>query len=242
MPPNAASRHASVSSCRTSCARLAPIERRIAISPARAAERASSRFAMFAQAMTSTSAVTPKSSVSGACASPPRRALPSSPGIEHQLAFAEPGLRRLAHPPLQGQLDVCEDRPIGHVQRGRRLFHGHTGLEAGEQVDPVASPVVEGARAPRGDRARLKLLAERDRHEHERPHADRRALEAPRRDADHCEDASVDRDGLAEHARVETVPRLPVAVAQDRHRLAADRSIVARARADVRARARRPSV
>ena len=36
------------------CQRPAPIDKRIAISPARAAERASSRFAMFAQAISRT--------------------------------------------------------------------------------------------------------------------------------------------------------------------------------------------
>ena len=80
-PPSAASSADSVSSCRTSCQRLAPIDSRTAISLARAAPRASSRLAMLAQAISSTNAVTPSSSVSGGCAR--RRAMllwPRAPG------------------------------------------------------------------------------------------------------------------------------------------------------------------
>jgi hypothetical protein len=69
IPPKSASKTDSVRSCAMSLHRLAPIDRRMAISPARAAARASSRFAMLAQAMSSTSAVTPRRSVSGALAS-----------------------------------------------------------------------------------------------------------------------------------------------------------------------------
>ena len=63
-----------------SCRRLAPSESRTAISPARAADRASSRLAIFAQAISSTNAVTPSSSVSGAFASRDTELWPRDPG------------------------------------------------------------------------------------------------------------------------------------------------------------------
>ena len=56
--PWTASSSDSTSSWRTSCARLAPIDSRTAISVARLDDRTSSRFAMLAQAMSSTMPVT----------------------------------------------------------------------------------------------------------------------------------------------------------------------------------------
>ena len=53
-PPHAASSHDSVRSCRISCRRVAPSDRRTAISPARAADRARSKLAMLAHAISST--------------------------------------------------------------------------------------------------------------------------------------------------------------------------------------------
>ena len=78
-PPSTASRHDSTSSCEMSCSRLAPSDSRIAISLARAAARASSRLAMFAHAMISTSAVTPSRSSSGVRASPCTELWPRQP-------------------------------------------------------------------------------------------------------------------------------------------------------------------
>ena len=79
-PPSSESRHDSPSSWRTSRARPAPIESRTAISPARAADRASSRLAMFAHAMTSTNAVTHCSRISGVRASALTLLWPAAPG------------------------------------------------------------------------------------------------------------------------------------------------------------------
>ena len=79
-PPIAMSTNDSVSSCRTSQPRLAPSDARVAISPARAAPRASSRFAMFTQTISSTSTVTPSSSVSGRSAVAGRVLWPWNPG------------------------------------------------------------------------------------------------------------------------------------------------------------------
>jgi hypothetical protein len=60
-PPMSASTTDSVRSCARICPRVAPRERRTAISIVRFAERASSRLAMFAHAMSSTMPVIEKS-------------------------------------------------------------------------------------------------------------------------------------------------------------------------------------
>ena len=58
-PPTKASSTLSTSSCRITCRRVAPTEKRIPISLARSAARASSRFATFAQAISSTKTTAP---------------------------------------------------------------------------------------------------------------------------------------------------------------------------------------
>ncbi len=68
--------------------RLAPSDARIAISPVRAAPRASNRFAMFTHTISSTSTVTPSSSVSGRAAVAGRLLLPLAPD-ERDLARAK---------------------------------------------------------------------------------------------------------------------------------------------------------
>jgi hypothetical protein len=68
-PPMSARTMDSVRSWRMTCVRLAPSERRTAISVLRVAPRARSRLAMLAQAMSSTMPVMPKSSMSGVFAS-----------------------------------------------------------------------------------------------------------------------------------------------------------------------------
>ena len=60
-PPRTARRHDSVSSCASRCRRDAPAASRTAISDVRAAERASSRFAILAHAIRRTTAVTTSS-------------------------------------------------------------------------------------------------------------------------------------------------------------------------------------
>ena len=79
-PPHAASNHDSVRSCTISCRRVAPSDRRTAISPARAADRANSKLAMLAHAMSSTIAVTPNKSTMGVVASVAIPLWPCAPG------------------------------------------------------------------------------------------------------------------------------------------------------------------
>ena len=79
-PPNAASSSDSISSCPIRRARPAPSDRRMAISLARAADRASSRLAMFAQAISSTNPVTLRRSSSGVFATVRVELWPRPPG------------------------------------------------------------------------------------------------------------------------------------------------------------------
>ena len=79
-PPTRASSTLSVSSCSTRWRRVAPSASRTPISVARPAPRASSRLAMLAQAMSSTMAVTEKSSRIGVFASRWMELWPRAPG------------------------------------------------------------------------------------------------------------------------------------------------------------------
>jgi hypothetical protein len=80
IPPSSASRTDSVRSCASTWRRLAPSERRTAISIPRPAPRASSRLAMLAQAMSRTRPVMAKSSVSGVRTSACSELCPRRPG------------------------------------------------------------------------------------------------------------------------------------------------------------------
>lgn len=80
-PPAAESSRLSVINWRTMRARLDPMARRMAISFCRAAARAVSKLARFAQAMSKTSAVTPMRTSSGFSYVRRRLVLPCAPGI-----------------------------------------------------------------------------------------------------------------------------------------------------------------
>ena len=66
-------------------------------------------------------------------------------------------------------------------------------------------------------------------HEHLRRRAERRAREVARRHADDGQRLAVDDDRVVEHVRVGAEARLPVRVAEHRHRRLADRAVVGRA-------------
>ncbi len=144
IPPNAASSSDSVSNCPISRARPAPIDSRTAISLARAAERASSRLAMLAQAISSTSPVTPSSRSSGVFASARTELWPMPPGSTTIGLALNLAMRRVAHALLQRRLDVVEDRAILRVQRLARRLDLDAGPQPREEIGPVA-----GAIAPR---------------------------------------------------------------------------------------------
>ena len=112
-PPMSEMSRLSVSSCRTSRVRLAPTDARIANSLRRARERASSRLAMFAQAISRTSATTPsRPQPSGATPGSCRVRLSCSVRTgKHQLAvFGWVGLFQTARPgiELRARLSQCD--------------------------------------------------------------------------------------------------------------------------------------
>ena len=84
-PPTTASTVDSVSSCATRRPRLAPIDARIAISPAREAPRARSKFATLTHAISSTSSVAPNASVIPSVARTSRYTWPRAPGSSSSL-------------------------------------------------------------------------------------------------------------------------------------------------------------
>ena len=128
---------------RSAGARLAPIDSRIAISLDRAAARASSRLAMFAQAMSRTRPVTASSSSSGTLRFAVDRGLTAGAGLEQHLPRLEPRHRLIAHAALQRRFDVVDDGAIRHVQLRPRLLDGGARPQPREQVGPVAAAVVE---------------------------------------------------------------------------------------------------
>ena len=117
-----------------SCERLAPIDSRTAISPARPAPRTSSRLAMFAQAISSTTPVTPKSRMSGVVASAGIELCPLEPGASVIFFAWKPRHRLLAHALLQRGFDVVDDGGIRHVDASRRLLDRYARLEPREQI------------------------------------------------------------------------------------------------------------
>ena len=140
--------------------RVAPMDSRVASSFERAAARASSRLATFTQAMSSTSAVTASSSVSGGRRVRRETALAARPGIETDTPRLELRHHLIAHALLERHLDLVEDGAIGRVDRGARLFHGDAWLQTCEQVDPVSAPILGWAA-----RIGRQPPAHRDRHE-----------------------------------------------------------------------------
>ena len=163
-----------------SCQRLAPIDSRTAISPARAAARASSRLAMLAQAISSTTPVTPSSSVERRSRLAAIVALPAAPGSTADGLALKRAIVCSLMSCLQRRLDVVEDRrDTARSSAARACSIVDARLQPREQVDPVAAAVVEPVRS----RA-AQLLAHRDRHEDLRLAPSVVPVEARRRDAD----------------------------------------------------------
>ena len=102
---------------------------------------------------------------------------------------------------------------IWHVERRPRLIDRHTRLEAREEIDPIAAPVVEAGLRE----ARLQKPAHRDRNEHVRRCREGRPVEAARRDADDRHHLAVDGQRLVQHVRIAREPLFPPRVAQHRH-------------------------
>jgi hypothetical protein len=148
------------------------------------------------------------------------RALTAAPLLDRDALDLELRHRLVAHPLLERRLDLGQDRAVDGVQRRLRLLHGHVGLQAREEVGPVAAPVLEAVEA-RGHEP-----AHRDRHEDVRAGPERCPAEVRRRHADDGHRLAVDNDRLAEHAGIGAEVRLPVAVAQHGKKVPAHRPVV----------------
>ncbi len=107
------------------------------------AARARSRLAMLAQAMSSTSAVTPSSRRSGVRASPWMELCPRAAVLHQQRLRLETRHRLVAHALLQRRLDVVDD--LRDTERSAPSWPGraNAGLQPREAVDPVAAPILE---------------------------------------------------------------------------------------------------
>jgi hypothetical protein len=124
---------------------------------------------------------------------------------------------------LKRRFDIVDDRAVHAVDAGARLLDRHAGLEAREQIRPVALPVVE-AFPPWGHQ-----LAHGHRHEDLRLAPERGAAESTRRDPDDGQRLAVDDDRFVQYGGIAAKPRCPVPVAQHSHEVIADVPIVVRA-------------
>jgi hypothetical protein len=152
-----------------------------------------------------------------------QHALSATAVLDPDLALEEARARRCAHRVLQRQLDVREDGPEGGAHGRARLLGRDPGAQPREQEDPVAQPVLElRARAE----ADVDVGGHRHRHEDARPHAEGRAVEAPRCHADDRHRPVVDQQASTDDRGIGAVMRDPVRVAQHRHGAGARRPIV----------------
>ncbi len=199
------------------CRRAPPIERRTAISPARPTALASSRLAMFAQALSRTTKVTESRRTRGTNASSGVELWPRAPGVTSMPFALKRSMLDALMPCLERDFDLVDDRVIRLVDRRGRGFDADTGLQSCEQVDPVGAPVIEDLASG------LQHIRHRDRHEELRTRSDRRAIESLGRHADDSERLAIDDEGLAEDALIGGEPPGPVTMAEhDDIRLADD--------------------
>ena len=105
------------------------------------------------------------------------RALAASARREEDGLRAKTRHRLRAHVLLQRRFDIVDDGVILRAERRARGFDRDARPQAREQVRPIVRP-------ERPIRVGVQHRAQRDRDEHGRPHPDRRAVEALRRDAD----------------------------------------------------------
>src|SRR5262249_23128793 len=157
--------------------------------------RASSRFAMLAQAMSSTNAVTPSNRRSGVFASSGIELWPRPPGAT-RMGFS----RKRAS--VCGLMSFCSGASTSlriawyWAPSDARGGDPDSRPQAREQVRPIVRP-----ERPVG--VGVQHRAQRDRGEHGRPYSDRRAVEALWRDADDGQTLAVDDDLFVENRGIE---------------------------------------
>jgi hypothetical protein len=139
---------------------------------------------------------------------------PSDLAFAKLLERARGQLLRVQH----RRFDLVQDSRVEAVELGGRALERHASPKSREEIQPVLLPFLAGGRGGR--------LRDRERHEHLKASADRRARKPFGPDADDPERPAVHRERLAEHALVAPEARLPVVVAQDDHGRFADARLV----------------
>src|ERR1700691_283180 len=102
------------------------------------------------------------------------------------------------------------------LQTGLRLLARHTGLETSEDFGPTETAAVE----PVGCATGRQAAVHRDRHANLGRKSGLHTVKTRLADTDHCERIAVHHDFLAQDAAVARETALPVAVAEDRQRMA----------------------
>ena len=206
----------STSSCRTTRARPLPSAWRIAISRRRAEPRASSRFARFRHATSSTStdiSISSADSVAG-----PESV--SGPRADAE-ARHQPDRQRLV---LVGGWIIALHLPRDAVERALRRRCREPRLQRAGDVQRVVATIGEAGRALLEHLVDDGVVAA-EREPPLRRHERHRAAEPARRDADHCERAPVRADRAADEAGRQVVAP-PHRVRRDRHRRARARTLL----------------
>ena len=175
---------------------MAPMDSRVASSFDRAAARASRRLATFTQAMSSTSAVTARSSVSGARASLAKLLCPRDPGSRRMPLALNCAIKASLMPSWSGTSTSLMMARYGVSIAVRACSTVTPRLQTSEQVNPISASILWGL--PRSGR---EAPAHRDRHEDVRIQSDGRSVEPLRRNADDGHGVSVDDYRLADDIR-----------------------------------------
>src|SRR5262245_7166546 len=131
-------------------------------------------------------------------------------GLQDERLRAKLGEHLLAEAAEQRRVDFVRDRAIRLVDRGGRLLERHAGLQAREQVRPIALAI----RVLR-ERSRAVTPLERDRQEKLRLENDRRARETARSKADDRQRLAVHDEVAADNCGITGEAGLPIAIAQD---------------------------
>ena len=222
-PPAAESSRLSVINWRTMRARLDPMARRMAISFCRAAARAVSKLARFAQAMSkherrhadeNQQRLLIRATQTRVALRTRHNLQPHAQevGLVERRRVAERGHRHFRFDDLVKQ----------RLQPGLGLRDGFTGLEASENVDPAlaAIPHVGETRAHAGSHGHG--------HEHLRRETRLGSIEARLRHADDGQRIVVHQDAPPNDGRIARKSRLPICVAQNRIGMFARAQIVLR--------------
>ena len=167
---------------------------------------------MFAHAISSTIAVTPRSSVSGGRASRWTELWPRPPGSTPIVFCLKRAIVCSLMPFCSGASTSLRIALIVHVDGALRLLDRDAGLSRANST-PSSSGGCRTGRSPARIKPRIVIGTNTSGFAPER-----RAVEAARRDADDRHRLAVDDDRLVEHGRARAEPGLPVARGSARRR------------------------